>query len=51
MKRTTEIERRPLSDMILASFEPESKEYRELDGNGLYFSVKPDDNKSWHGNG
>lgn len=31
----------------LATLEPESKEYRELDGNGLYFSVKPDGNKSW----
>ena len=41
MKRT-EIKRRPLSDTVLATLEPESKEYRELDGNGLYFRVKPD---------
>ncbi|AIY37024.1 TPA: tyrosine-type recombinase/integrase [Acinetobacter baumannii] len=46
MKRT-EIKRRPLSDTALANLEPESKEYRELDGNGLYFRVKPDGNKSW----
>jgi len=46
MKRT-EIKRRPLSDTVLATLEPESKEYRELDGNGLYFRVKPDGNKSW----
>ncbi|MFH3766375.1 hypothetical protein WAI06_18935, partial [Acinetobacter baumannii] len=36
MKRT-EIKRRPLSDTVLANLEPESKEYRELDGEGLYF--------------
>ncbi|HCA5184975.1 tyrosine-type recombinase/integrase [Acinetobacter baumannii] len=46
MKRS-EIKRRPLSDTVLANLEPESKEYRELDGNGLYFRVKPDGNKSW----
>lgn len=46
MKRT-EIKRRPLSDTVLANLEPETKEYRELDGNGLYFRVKPDGNKSW----
>jgi integrase len=46
MKRE-EIKRRPLSDTALANIEPESKEYRELDGKGLYFRVKPDGNKSW----
>lgn len=46
MKRA-EIKRRPLSDTALANLEPESKEYRELDGKGLYFRVKPDGNKSW----
>ncbi|WP_343597667.1 tyrosine-type recombinase/integrase [Acinetobacter sp.] len=46
MKRT-EIKRRPLSDTVLANLEAEPTEYRELDGNGLYFRVKPDGNKSW----
>lgn len=46
MKRN-EIKRRPLSDTVLANLEPECKEYRELDGNGLYIRVKPDGNKSW----
>ena len=45
MKRT-EIKRRPLSDTVLANLEAEQTEYRELDGNGLYFRVKPDGNKS-----
>jgi len=46
MKRT-DIKRRPLADTVLATLEPELKEYRELDGNGLYFRVKPDGNRSW----
>ena len=46
MKRT-EIKRRPLSDTVLANLEAEQTEHRELDGNGLYFRVKPDGNKSW----
>lgn len=46
MKRA-DIKRRPLSDTVLASLEAELKEYRELDGNGLYFRIKPDGNKSW----
>ena len=46
MKRT-EIKRRPLSDTVLANLEPELKEYRELDGDGLYFRVKPDGKKAW----
>lgn len=40
MKRTN-IKRRPLSDTVLANLEAELKEYRELDGDGLYFRVKP----------
>ncbi len=46
MKRA-DIKRRPLADTTLAGLEPESKEYRELDGSGLYFRVKPDGGKSW----
>lgn len=46
MKRS-EIKRRPMSDTTLASLEPDTKEYRELDGNGLYFRVKQDGSKSW----
>ncbi|ANF84154.1 integrase [Pseudomonas antarctica] len=46
MKRS-EIKRRPLSDTTLAGLEPDAKEYRELDANGLYFRVKPDGQKSW----
>lgn len=38
MKRS-EIKRRPLSDTALASIEPETREYRELDGSGLYLRV------------
>ncbi len=41
MKRS-QIKRRPMADTVLASLEPEVKEYRELDGDGLYFRVKPD---------
>ncbi|TWH64008.1 uncharacterized protein DUF4102 [Azomonas agilis] len=41
------IKRRPMADAVLASLEPELKEYRELDGDGLYFRVKPDGGKSW----
>lgn len=46
MKRS-EIKRRPLADTVLTSLEAEPKEYRELDGNGLYLRVKPDGGKSW----
>lgn len=46
MKRT-EIKRRPLADTTLAKLEPEAKEYRTLDGDGLYLRVKPDGQKSW----
>lgn len=47
MKRS-EIKLRPLADTVLATLEPDAKEYRELDGGGLYLRVKPDGNKSWH---
>ena len=50
MKRS-EIKRRPLADTVLASLEPDAKEYRELDGAGLYFRVKPDGKWSWLGLG
>ncbi|MFD2407740.1 Arm DNA-binding domain-containing protein [Azorhizophilus paspali] len=43
----SEIERRPMADTMLATLEPEDKEYRELDGNGLYLRVRPDGSKSW----
>ena len=46
MKRA-DIKRRPLADTVLATLEPELKEYRELDGDGLYFRVKPDNKKAW----
>ncbi|OGQ52089.1 MAG: integrase [Deltaproteobacteria bacterium RIFCSPLOWO2_02_FULL_53_8] len=46
MKRA-DIKRRPLADTVLTALEPESVEYREPDGQGLYFRVKPDGNKSW----
>ncbi|WP_281070035.1 Arm DNA-binding domain-containing protein [Acinetobacter zhairhuonensis] len=46
MKRA-DIKRRPLSDTVLANLEAEEKEYRELDGEGLYFRVKPDCKKAW----
>lgn len=46
MKRS-HIKKRPMADTTLATLEPEASEYRELDGNGLYFRVKPDGKKSW----
>lgn len=46
MKRT-EIKRRPMADTTLSGLEPEASTYRELDGNGLYFRVKPNGQKSW----
>lgn len=46
MKRA-DIKRRPMADTTLASLEPEASAYRELDGNGLYFRVKPNGQKSW----
>lgn len=64
MKRS-EIKRRPLADTVLASLEPEAKEYRENYGiDRLYFVVgstgrkrwelrfkKPDGKWGWHGLG
>ncbi|EGH72848.1 tyrosine-type recombinase/integrase [Pseudomonas syringae] len=46
MKRA-DIKRRPLSETALANLEPEAGAYRELDGAGLYFRVKPSGLKSW----
>lgn len=46
MKRE-DIKKRPMTDTTLKTLEPEEKEYRELDGNALYFRVKPNGNKSW----
>ena len=46
MKRS-DIKRRPLSDTVLERLEPEAVEYRENDGGGLYFRVKPSGVKSW----
>ena len=46
MKRS-EIKRRPLADTVLATLEPDTKEYREHDGNSLYLRVRTDGNKSW----
>lgn len=46
MKRN-QIKKRPLSDTTLANLEPEDQEYRELDGNSLYFRVKSNGTKSW----
>ena len=46
MKRT-QIKKRPMSDTTLATLEPDEKEYREQNGNGLYFRVKPDGKKAW----
>ncbi|MFU4908336.1 tyrosine-type recombinase/integrase [Pseudomonas aeruginosa] len=46
MKRS-EIKRRPLADTALASLEPEKAVYREHDGQGLYFRVKPNGSKLW----
>ena len=46
MKRD-DIKKRPMTDTTLKTLEPEDKEYRELDSNGLYFRIKPNGNKSW----
>jgi len=42
--KRSEIKRRPIAD---TSLEAEQSAYRELDGNGLYFRVKPNGQKSW----
>lgn len=47
MKRS-QIKRRPLTDTVFASLEPEERDYRELDGNSLYFRVKKNGAKSWN---
>ena len=47
MKRT-DIKRRPLADTVLASLEPEAKEYREGYGiDRIYFVVNPSGRKRW----
>ncbi|MFU8925910.1 tyrosine-type recombinase/integrase [Acinetobacter puyangensis] len=46
MKRD-QIKKRPMSDTTLANLECEDKDYRELDGNGLYFFIQKNGNKSW----
>ncbi len=46
MKRS-EIKRRPMADTTLAGLEPEKAVFREHDGQGLYFRVKPNGQKSW----
>ncbi len=46
MKRA-DIKRRPMADTTLATLEPEAKTYREHDGQGLYFRVKPTGQKLW----
>lgn len=45
--KKSEIKRRPLADTVIATLEPEAREYREHDGNNLYLRVKPDGRKSW----
>lgn len=47
MKREDISKKRPMSDTTLKALEPEDKEYRERDGDNLYFRVKPNGNKSW----
>ncbi|SDG85117.1 Integrase [Pseudomonas flavescens] len=46
MKRA-DIKRRPMADTTLSSLEPEATVYREHDGQGLYFRVKPTGQKLW----
>ena len=46
MKRS-QIKRRPLADITLNSLEPEDKDYREFDEQGLYFRIKANGSKSW----
>ena len=42
-----DIKKRPLSEKTLSSLVPEEKDYRELDGAGLYFLVKKSGVKNW----
>lgn len=46
MKRS-QIKKRPLTDTVIASLEPEEKPYSEKDSKGLYLHVKPSGAKSW----
>lgn len=47
MKRT-DIKRRPLADTVLATLDPEAKEYRESYGvDRIYFVVSPNGRKRW----
>nr|WP_286913785.1 MULTISPECIES: tyrosine-type recombinase/integrase [unclassified Pseudomonas] len=46
--KRTDITRRPLADTVLASLEPEAKEYRETYGiDRIYFVVSPTGRKRW----
>lgn len=47
MKRSEVKTGKRLSDTALFSLEPDDKEYRLLDGDNLYFRVKPNGTKSW----
>lgn len=47
MKRSEVKTGKRLADSTLASLEPEATEYRILDGDHLYFRVKPNGGKSW----
>lgn len=42
-----DIKKRPLSEKVLATLIPEDRDYRELDGAGLYFLVKRSGVKNW----
>lgn len=46
MKRS-QIKRRPMADTTLDNLEPENKQYREADGDNLYFVVSPTGRKRW----
>ena len=46
MKRSS-IKRRPLADSVLSALEPDAKDYRERDSDGLYFRVQKNGGKSW----
>lgn len=48
MMKRSQIKRRPLADTVLSTLEPEDKDYRELDGNGLYFRVRANGAKGWN---
>lgn len=41
------IKRRPLAETVLANLDSEKTDYRENDGNGLYFLVKANGSKYW----